>query len=91
MGEHKINGGLGFQDLESFNKALIAKQLWRVLTQPHSLVATILREKYYKSEGFMTVKAKGTKSLLWTSLWAARQLIEGGSRWRIRNGETIKI
>lgn len=43
LGEGKSFGGLGFQDLHAFNKAMLAKQLWRILKYPESLVTTILR------------------------------------------------
>lgn len=56
-----------------------------------SLVTTILREKYYKTENIMTLKAKGLNFLLWKNLLAMREVIEGGSRWRVGNGKKIEI
>jgi hypothetical protein len=43
----KNEGGMGFQDFHSFNLAMLAKQVWRLVTDRDSLCATILRAKYY--------------------------------------------
>jgi hypothetical protein len=38
---------MGFRDFHSFNKALLAKQCWRLWNQPDSLVSQIMKAKYY--------------------------------------------
>lgn len=53
MGVSKSPGGLGFRDLTLFNKALLAKQCWRLVQNPDSLTARILRAKYYPHSSFM--------------------------------------
>lgn len=39
---------MGFKEFEGFNLALLSKQLWRITSQPNSLVEKILKEKYFK-------------------------------------------
>jgi hypothetical protein len=53
MGRSKESGGLGYQDLESFNMALLAKQGWRIIKFPESLVAKFFKEKYFPNGTFM--------------------------------------
>jgi hypothetical protein len=43
----KKMGGLGFRDLNLFNMAMLAQQAWRLLTNPESLCARLLKAKYY--------------------------------------------
>jgi hypothetical protein len=48
MGHSKAMGGMGLRELEyCFNKALLAKQGWHMIKQLDSLVAQIIKEKYY--------------------------------------------
>jgi hypothetical protein len=53
MGITKEQGGLGFRDLVMFNKALLAKQVWRILKNPESLVARIMQTKYFPHASIM--------------------------------------
>lgn len=42
----KAQGGMGFRDLICFNKALLAKQCWRLFQNPDSLAPKFFRAKY---------------------------------------------
>lgn len=42
-----MRGGLGFRDMELFNQAVIEKKVWRVLRNPSSLVAQVLKQCYF--------------------------------------------
>jgi hypothetical protein len=91
MGRAKENGGLGFHDLELSNLALLAKQGWRLLQQPNTLVAKIFREKYYPQGNFLEANLGRRSSYAWRSIWNARPLLEDGLIWRVGNGESIQI
>jgi hypothetical protein len=71
--------GMGFRDLHLFKLALLGKQGWRLLTQPQSLLAQVLRSRYYPNSDFMTVNPPKTASKTWRAILAGRQaLVEIG-------------
>lgn len=43
----KFEEGLGFRDLYNFNLALLAKQSWRILNNPHALWVKLLKARYF--------------------------------------------
>lgn len=53
MCQAKRRRGLGFRDLSSFNQALVAKQSWRFIQAPDSLVARVMKARYFKHSSFM--------------------------------------
>lgn len=82
---------LGFQELSSFDKALIAKQCWRLISFPHSLVSKVLKAKYYPKGNFIESKLGSNLSYIWRSILWGREVIEVASRWRIGDGKIISI
>jgi hypothetical protein len=91
MGRAKTDGGLGFRDLVAFNKALLAKQIWRLLQNPSSLAARIIGAKYCPSKTVLEAKLGNRPSFAWRSIMAAQGTLKQGLIWRIGNGRDIKI
>lgn len=77
------NGGLGLRDIGCFNQALLAKQAWRLLTEPNLLLARVLLGKYCYGESLFDCRVKSGCSLGWRSIWWALQLLQKGlgCRW----------
>jgi len=89
--DSKDDGGLGFREMEAFNDALLAKQVWRLLTEENTLVYRLLKARYFRSGELMTAALGSKPSFTWRSIWGAREMIEHGSRWLIGNGETVRV
>ncbi|XP_042939495.1 uncharacterized protein LOC122274525 [Carya illinoinensis] len=90
-GLSKADGGLGFRELESFNTALLAKQCWRIFTDPHSLAARVLKDKYFRHSDFLQANLGHRPSLIWKSLWSSLGLLKHGLVWRVGTGQKIKV
>ncbi|XP_057794871.1 uncharacterized protein LOC131011108 [Salvia miltiorrhiza] len=86
----KSKGGLGFRRLGAFNQSLLAKQAWRLLKFPNSLVARVLKGRYYKDGDLLKAQPSSNASYSWRSITWGRDLLKGGLRWRVGNGNSIK-
>ncbi|XP_024038343.1 uncharacterized protein LOC112097373 [Citrus clementina] len=91
LSQAKCRGGMGFRDFTSFNQALVAKQGWRILQFPDSLVAKILQARYFQHKDFMNARLGSNPSFIWRSILWGRQVISKGSKWRIGNGQSIML
>jgi hypothetical protein len=87
----KEDGGLGFRDFHAFNLALLGKQGWRFIQDPHSLVYRVCKARYFPNSSFMDAKAGTNPSLIWRSILSARDTIQAGMMWKVGDGRTIKI
>ncbi|XP_073042054.1 uncharacterized protein [Primulina eburnea] len=83
-------GGMGFRSLLAFNRALLAKQVWRIINYPSSLMAQVLKARYFKYDDIMTAQLGSKPSYVWRSILWSRDLIQKGLLWRVGNGLRIK-
>jgi hypothetical protein len=66
-------GGMGLRDLYSFNLAMLAKQVRRLVTNPDSLCAQVLKAKYYPHGDILKAGPKQGSSYSWQSIVAGLQ------------------
>ncbi|CAO2820766.1 unnamed protein product [Amaranthus hypochondriacus] len=82
---------MGFRDLRIFNKALLAKQVWRIHNGECPLVNDILRARYYKHSDILNANLGHNPSYSWRGLWDAKSLLKDGLCWRVGNGLSIAV
>ncbi|CAN6676537.1 unnamed protein product [Malus baccata var. baccata] len=91
LGRPKEVGGLGLRNFETFNEALLAKQCWRLLMEPMSLWAKVLKARYFPNCSFLDAKRGGRASWAWSSLLVGRNILMEGAHWQIMNGKHVRV
>lgn len=74
----KCMGWMCFRHLEKFNKALLAKQICRIIYHPHSLMARVLKEIYFRCQDIMEATLGNNLSYIWRSILWSRPTLEKG-------------
>jgi hypothetical protein len=54
----KNNGDLGFRNLYLFNLAMLARQAWRLVTNPKTLCSQVLNAKYAQNSSILQCKPR---------------------------------
>ena len=76
----KSCGGMGFKQLKYFNMALLAKQGWRLQTNPNSLVYWVLKARYFPQCEFIEASLSNNPSYSWHSVLSAKHLVREGAQ-----------
>ena len=89
--EAKEVGGLGFKEIEKFNDALLAKQVWHLINNPDSLCHRVFKARFFPDCSILEAQASSSGSYAWKSIISARDVIRKGMVWRIGTGEVVRI
>ena len=73
-------GGMGFRNLQAFNLAMLAKQGWRLLQHPNSLVAKVYKARYFPFNDVLNSKKGSNPSYAWRSIHNSLEVIKIGTR-----------
>lgn len=91
LSKHKNVGGMGLRNFRDFNVAMLGKQLWRLATNPQSLVSRVYKAKYFSISEVLNAELSHNPSFIWRSLLEAKQLLSEGVRWRVGDGTKISM
>ena len=82
---------MGFKELSLFNEALLGKQVWRLLHNKNSLFYRVFKSRFFPNYTIMEAKEGHGGSYAWKSNLKGRRVIQRGAKWRVGDGESIKI
>ncbi|KAL9687784.1 hypothetical protein QQ045_032191 [Rhodiola kirilowii] len=72
-------GGLGFRDLNLLNQAFLAKQGWRIFSQPNLLLSKVMQARYFHNTDIFSASLGHRPSQCWRSIHGALDLLRSGS------------
>lgn len=84
-------GGLGFRDIELFNLSLLARQAWKILQQPSSLSARILKATYFPEGSILSTELGSRPSQIWRAILEGRDILKQGISRHIGNDRFTHI
>ncbi|CAL1399998.1 unnamed protein product [Linum trigynum] len=87
----KFDGGLRFRRFENFNQALLAKVAWRIGQEPGTLLARVMKGKYFANLAILQASQGSRPSWGWTSILHGRDLLKQGVIWQIGDGATVQV
>jgi hypothetical protein len=85
----KNMGGIGFRDMKCFNQALLARQAWRLIQFPDSLVVRLLKAKYIPNGELVDIVFPSEASPPWRAIEHGLELLKKCIIWRIQSGEKV--
>ena len=82
---------MGFRDIQKFNNALLAKQVWRLFHNKDTLLYQVFSTKYFPHGNILDAPIHPNCSFAWQSILQAREVINRGAIWRVGNELSIDI
>lgn len=91
MTQPKGMGGLGFKDFELFNPAMLPRQAWRLLQNPETLSAQLLKSIYFPNSGILQASLGSHPSQVWRAIVEGRDVLKQVLIRRVGNGNMTHI
>ena len=86
----RMKVGWGSKNFRKFNEAMLAKQVWRLIHDKDSLFYQVFKAKFFLSGDIFSAQVK-SGSYAWRSILIAWKVIATSARWRIGNGQSVRV
>lgn len=91
MSKPKSMGGLGFRNIELFNLALLANQVWHLLQDLEALSARVLKAVYFPTGDLLDAELGASPSRVWHAMVDGVHVLRQGLIRRIGSEESTRI
>ena len=82
---------MGFKEIEKFNDALLAKQVWRMLKNPESFCHRGFKAHFFLDCSVLEANSSTNRLYAWKSILSARDVVRKGMVWQIGDGKTVSL
>ena len=89
--ESNEDGGMGFKEIEKFNEALLAKQMWRMMNNSDTLSYKIFKARFFPNCSILEGNDQKASSYAQKSILSAREVVKKGMVWRIGDSNFVSI
>ena len=89
--EAKKDRGMGFKEIEKFNEALLAKQVWCMMNNLDSLCYKFFKVRFFPNCSILEANDLKVGFYAWKSILSAREEVKKWVVWRIGDGDTMSI
>ncbi|OVA15385.1 Reverse transcriptase zinc-binding domain [Macleaya cordata] len=85
----KAEGGLGFRKSDINNLAMLARNVWKLVEDPNSFLATTLKARYFRNSDFLQAKCPRNASWAWKCIHSIKEKIKPFISWIVGDGQFI--
>ena len=91
ISQPKRMGGLGIKKFKTMNQAMLNKQYWRLCQNHNSLLAKIVKARYFPNSSSQDYRAKPRHCWTWRNIIKVDHPFLREGKWRVGNGYNIPL
>ncbi|CAH9126147.1 unnamed protein product [Cuscuta epithymum] len=70
---------------------MLAKQGWKLVTEPSNLMCRVLKARYFPNSDFLHAQVGNNPSFIWRSIFETQNILKNNIRRRVGNGIDVQV